>query len=42
MAVLEEAEMVKKETGMIGGGFTDIGNFLQDIVQDVLLFGPEV
>ena len=42
MEVLEEVGMVKKETGMVGGGFTDVGNFLLDIVQDVLLFGPEV
>ena len=39
---LEEGGVVKMETGMVGSGRTDIENFLQDIVQGVLLFGPEV
>ena len=42
MEGLEEVGMVKMETGMLGSGSTDLENFLQDIVRDVLLFGPEV
>ena len=42
MEGMEEVGMVKMETDMVGSGRTDIENFLQDIVQGVLLFGPEV
>ena len=42
MEGLEEVGMVKMETDMVGSGHIDLENFLQDIVQGVLLFGPEV
>ena len=42
MEGLEEVGMVKRETGMVGSGHTYLENFLQDIVQYLLLFGPEV
>ena len=42
MEGLKEAVMVNTETGMLGSGSTDLENFLQDIVQYLLLFGPEV
>ena len=42
MEGLEEVGMVNTETGMVGSGHTDLEKFLQDIAQDVLLFGPEV
>ena len=42
MEGLEEVGIVNTETDMVGSGHTYLENFLQDIVQDVLLFGPEV
>ena len=42
MEGMEEVGMVKMETDMVGSGHKDLDNLLQYIVQDVLLFGPEV